>query len=46
MVRTEHDYAIFPRHFKKVHTKMFFDLTDKNYKKAKMKLDWMKTYGE
>ena len=29
------------------HQKLFFDLKDKNYKKAKMKgeLDWMKNIG-
>ena len=37
VVRTEYDYAIGP------HLKLFFDLKDKNYKKAKMKggLGWM-----
>ena len=45
VVKTEYDYAVFPRHLKKEgpHQKLFFDLKDKNYKKAKMKggLGWM-----
>ena len=39
------DYAVFASHFNKVHTRnFFFDLKDKNYKKARIKggVDWMK----
>ena len=38
MVGTECDDAVFPSHFRKVHTRnFFFDLKDKHYKKAKIK---------
>ena len=48
MVRTECDYVVFPRYFKKVQNKkLLFDIVKaKSYKKAKMKggLGWIKKY--
>ena len=48
VVRTEYDYAFTFQSFQECpHQKLFFDLKDKNYKKAKMKggLGWMKNIG-
>ena len=48
VVRTEYDYAVSFQSFQECpHQKLFFDLKDKNYKKAKMKggLGWMKNIG-
>ena len=48
VVRIEYDYAVSFQSFQECpHQKLFFDLKDKNYKKAKMKggLGWMKNIG-
>ena len=49
VVRTEYDYAFFFQSIQECpHQKLFFDLKDKNYKKAKMKggLGWIEKYRE